>query len=318
MGKKIDKRDIAILWELSNNSRQPLTRIAQKINIPKETVKYRIEQFIKTGFLNKFYAIVNSAKFGFMFYEIYIKLQGIPEEYEKECIRKLEKHPYSCWLISTSGQYSLTAVFLVKNPEQFYECYNYVRSLFKNYAKDISVLFAIEGQQFEYPYFKSFKAAPLRTATIPMIPPQLDKRDNAILKILTDNARTPLKEISRKVRATEKTVRSRIKWLEKNGFILQYTILLRPGCYGYFFYNLFLRLDLPNKEIENYLKTIPEIFYLVKTVGAYDLRAEFYVKSEERVHEIEDALYQRFGSKILHSEIMHVKKEHLVRYFADA
>ena len=318
MGKNIDKRDIAILWELFNNSRQPITKIAQKVKMPKETVKYRVEQLMESGVLNKTYAIVNSAKFGLTFYEVYVKLQGLLPEEEAKCIQALKDHPLVCWLITTTGQYSIAAVFLAKKPEQFYECYNYVRTLFGRHAKELSVLFDAEGQQFEYPYFKNFPHTSIKTATHAHEPQKLDKTDIGILKILTENARTPLKDISRKVKSTEATVRSRIKWLEKNDYILQYTSLLHPGRSGYFFYLLLIRLETPNTEIENYIKTIPEIFYLIKTVGPYDLKVEFYVKSDQRIHEIEDELHQKFGDKIQRTEKMHVKKEHVVRYFVDA
>src|SRR3989338_245724 len=114
MGKNIDKRDIAILWELFNNSRQPITKIAQKVKMPKETVKYRVEQLMESGVLNKTYAIVNSAKFGLTFYEVYVKLQGLLPEEEAKCIQALKDHPLVCWLITTTGQYSIAAVFLAK------------------------------------------------------------------------------------------------------------------------------------------------------------------------------------------------------------
>jgi len=318
MGKNIDKRDIAILWELFNNSRQPLTTIAEKVKIPKETVKYRVEQLMKSGVLNKTYAIVNSAKFGLTFYEIYIKLQGIPAGEEKKYIDALKEHPLNCWLITTSGEYKLSTTFLAKKPEQFYECYNYVRSLFGRYAKEITVLFGAEAQQFEYPFFKNFKRLPIKTATHAHEPSKLEKTDIDILKILTENSRTPLNEISRKVKTTEATVRSRIKWLEKNDYILQYTALLHPGRSGYFFYLMLIRLEVPSTKIETYIKEIPEIFYLVKTVGPFNFKVEFYVKSEQRIHEIEDQLYREFPEKIQHTEILHVKKEHAVRYFVDA
>ena len=318
LGKKIDKRDIAILWELYNNSRQPLTKIAQKVKIPKETVKYRVDQLVESEILNKTYAIVNSAKFGLTFYEVYIRLQGIPEEEVKKCIQALRDYPLTCWLITTTGHYSVASVFLAKKPEQFYECYNYVRTLFGRHAKEITVLFGVEGQQFKYPYFKSFDYEPLKTETHVCELSDIDKIDVGILKILTENARTSLKDIARKIKSSEVTVRSRINWLEKNEYILQYTSLLHPGRSGYFFYLMLIQLEIPSAEIETYLKTIPEIFHLVKTIGPYDYKVEFYMKSEQRIHEIEDELHQKFRDNIQRTEKMHVKKEHIVRYFVDA
>lgn len=319
MNKKFDKTDFGILWELYNNSRQPLVKIAHKVKIPKETVKYRMDQLIKNGLLDHFFAIVNNSKFGMTFYEVYLKLQGIPQNVENECLQKLKDHPMVGWLISTNGRFSIAISFINKTHAQFYDCYNFVRKLFGRYIKEIEFCFAVEGHQYDYPFFKEFQKPPIKTKTVLDVHDEkpLDKVDIGILKILTDNARIPLKEISRKIGTTEKTVRSRIKWLEKNKYLLQYTALLHPGHAGYFFYVMLIKLNLPDKDIDNYVKKIPEIFYLVKSAGFYDLKVEFYVTTENRIHQIEEDIYQKFGDKVLHIDTIQVKKEHCVKYFVE-
>ena len=132
--KKLDKKDIDIMWELFNNSRQPISKIARSVKFPKETVKYRISQLEKHGVINKYYAIANASKINLAFYDVYVKLQGIPPKYEQECIQKLKDHPLTAWLISTSGRFSVHTTFLVASADQFVSCFHFFRDLFSKYS----------------------------------------------------------------------------------------------------------------------------------------------------------------------------------------
>ena len=54
----------------------------------------------------------------------------------------------------------------------------------------------------------------------------LDKKDLAILKLLQQNARITVKEISEKIHLSTTPVHERIKWMEEQGVIKQYVTLL--------------------------------------------------------------------------------------------
>ena len=57
----------------------------------------------------------------------------------------------------------------------------------------------------------------------------LDSKDLAILKLLQDNARVTVKEISDKVNLSTTPVYERIKWMEETGVIRQYATLVDPA-----------------------------------------------------------------------------------------
>ncbi len=61
----------------------------------------------------------------------------------------------------------------------------------------------------------------------------MDDRDVAILRILMDNARTPLTEIAKVVGVTDVAVKKRIQKLERDGVIKKYTIVVEPKKIGY-------------------------------------------------------------------------------------
>lgn len=59
-----------------------------------------------------------------------------------------------------------------------------------------------------------------------VVVPTLDENDLAILRLLQDNARITVKEISEKIHLSTTPVHERIKRLEQNGVIRQYATLL--------------------------------------------------------------------------------------------
>lgn len=107
------------------------------------------------------------------------------------------------------------------------------------------------------------------TATV-----QLDKNDLAILKLLQENARITVKEISEKVHLSTTPVHERIKRLEQNGVIRQYATLVdhakvKKGlmviCY--------VSLKEHNKNAG--LKFIKAINQLNEVIECYNISGEF-------------------------------------------
>ncbi len=61
----------------------------------------------------------------------------------------------------------------------------------------------------------------------------IDERDMLILNMLRENARTPHTEIAARLGVGESTIRNRVRALEKEGVIMQYTVVTDPAKLGY-------------------------------------------------------------------------------------
>ncbi len=312
---KLQKRDIDILWELYNDSRQPYSSISKKVKLPKETVKYKIEKFIENKLINKFFVLTNSSNLGLIFYQVFVKTQGMSKEELDIKLKELRNYPNIGWLISTSGKFNFLASFLVKSPSEFYDLFWKMRSLLGEKFGEYNVNIAVTGEQYEYPFFKGRNYSTTTTAHLDLLKPKLDITDVELLSILSENARELTRNIAHKLEITEKTTRERIKKLEKNGSISKYSVQLHPGRAGYYFYMMLIRVKNNLVDIEKYTKTIPEIFYSVKGVGFFDLQLEFYCETEERIYNIEEEIFSKFGSSIYELDILYIKKEYAVNYF---
>ncbi len=108
----------------------------------------------------------------------------------------------------------------------------------------------------------------------PATPVILDKKDMAILKLLQENARVTVKEISEKIHLSTTPVHERIKRMEESGVIKQYVTLLdhskvKKGliviCY--------VSLKEHSKNAGNkFIKTINE---LTEVTECYNISGEF-------------------------------------------
>ena len=102
----------------------------------------------------------------------------------------------------------------------------------------------------------------------------LDQKDIAILKLLQQNARITVKEISEKVNLSTTPVHERIKWMEETGVIKQYATLVDPSkvkkglmviCY--------VSLKQHNKTAgTKFIKTIQE---MTEVIECYNISGEF-------------------------------------------
>lgn len=78
----------------------------------------------------------------------------------------------------------------------------------------------------------------------------LDKIDQTILKILQENAKTPLKEIANQVYLSTPAVSARIEKMEKEGIITGYQAQINPEALGYHI-KAFINLEVAPEDKKN-------------------------------------------------------------------
>jgi len=113
-----------------------------------------------------------------------------------------------------------------------------------------------------------------------------DALDYRILQELHKNARASAAEVSRAVRANERTVRKRIDRLVAMG-VGRFTLVLEPRVFGYgISVDIFLSID-PEREnrVVSQLLGMPEISYLAFNLDNTELSVEARFKTNEEFHE---------------------------------
>ena len=101
----------------------------------------------------------------------------------------------------------------------------------------------------------------------------LDKIDQTILKILQENAKTPLKEIANQVYLSTPAVSARIEKMEKEGIITGYQAQINPEALGYHI-KAFINLEVApedKKEFYPYVKACPNVIECNCVTGDYSM-----------------------------------------------
>ena len=123
---------------------------------------------------------------------------------------------------------------------------------------------------------------------------ELDKIDNTIIKNLKEDARTSFREIARKLKVSPDTISNRFEKLQKEGIIIDTTVVIDPSKIGYSFIARFGIKVKPaySSQILDKIITIPSVIVASKIVGIYDLVAISVIKNFQHLCELRDTILE--------------------------
>ncbi len=131
----------------------------------------------------------------------------------------------------------------------------------------------------------------------------LDDLDLEILRILQDNARTPLSEVAKRVGAPEATVRYRVRRMEEAGVIRGYHALLDPAGAG-FPLSLIILVDADPERADRVFDAVgemPEVTHVFMLTGKYNVVAIFHARDTAHVSEIDSRVRSLEGVRAAES-----------------
>lgn len=321
---KLDKIDQKILYHLDINARMSDLQIARKLRISREVVDYRIKRLIKNEVINRFFTHIRAERFGFTIYKIYLKTKGLQESEEKELINYFVQHKNVYRVTMCDGIYDLIVSITAQNVynlnEMLQECFHKYDTNFL--SKDVTISIKICHSRREYLLGKD------KNEIAPLIRGGekgdliLDERDTEILKILANNARIPILNISRKLGITSGAVIYRIKELEKKDIINAYRCSINLEKIGYIRCKIFLSLHFidskKEKELYQFCLQHPNIIFFLYCIGHWDFEIEFEIKSTTAFHNLLKEIKMRFASIIRECEYVIISKEYKFDYFPES
>jgi DNA-binding Lrp family transcriptional regulator len=320
--QQLDSKDHKILYNLFLNSRESLSLIGKKVQLPKTVVKYRIDRLVNEKIIENFSAMIDVFKLGFMVYRLNIVFQYVSPEKEREIIDYFVNHKNTWSAASAKGRYDFTTTILVKNPGLFYSFYEDTLKRYRYYFKEID--FSQLYEKFGYKHATLFsdkehsqeKTYEYRfTGKIV----DIDEVDYQILCMLAKNSRIPSIDIAKKIKMTSTTIINRISRLIKDGIIQRYTISIDAVKLGYkpFNVNLSLRNYEKKNNILNYLSNIPFIWEIHKAVGGYDLELSVFTLNFEHFHKLMEDIRSRFPEDITNYDYLYVIKIHKTNFLPE-
>ena len=296
---KLDKKDKIILDVLDFNARASFTEIAKKTGMSKQLVKYRFDELVRKGIIKGTYAAVDMFKAGYGCYQIFLKLQNVTRQKEKEVISYISRIKQIKRLsLVGGGDWDIIFVVWIRNIAGLEDIMNkisikYGKFIFNKYIS-ISTGFFYFRNKFAY----DAKDFPSIKIDVGQECPKLDKRDKLLIRMLNKDARASSIQLSKKLKISAVTVNKKIKALQNKGIIRQFRLQINESLLDFVHHHLFLKLTSLNpqriNELMEYLKIHKNVLSVTRAIEKSDLEIDLLVKSPKEFYDIISGLRYEF------------------------
>ena len=315
----LDKIDKKIIFELDSNSRIPLTQLAKKVRLKRNSVEYRINRLIKTQVIRKFTTSIRPSVFGYKSYKFYIKLGNLDESTDKNIIKFFQSLPLSC-LYQTNGSWDYIVGVFVKNIVELRKIKYEIQLSLKKNLEEMKVSTTLEAYNFR----KNYLVENIRD-TNPSIwiegykEYKLSKKDIELLKIIVDNSRIKLNLLAEKLGLSLMTVIKKIRQLTNDKIIYGFRLGINLDNIGVDFYKCIIKLknfdENTVQQIKDYSIGHPNITYLVECLGDWDFEIAYELESQKDIQEEIRKLRYKFKDILKEVNLLKIKKEYYLSGF---
>jgi len=300
MSANLDLIDRKLLYELDQNSRLPITRLARKLKISKETANYRMHNLLRAGIIKKFIAQIDPTKLGYSVYKMFFKFQNLTKEKEKEMLDWLIKNDYVYWIADAKGKWDMNITVFANNINHFDEILSgFITKFGRHIAEqefNTTLNVGLYAKAYLLPEKSSLKKSCFIWGSADNV--KIDSADVSILRLLANNARMNAIEIAKNTKTTQRTVIYRIKELEKKKIIIGYSISVDYEKLEKQFFKAIIYFNVldnaTKRKIEEYCKSRQSIIYFVFCVGSWPLEIEFIVKDNKEFYDEMDKFREVF------------------------
>jgi Lrp/AsnC family transcriptional regulator, leucine-responsive regulatory protein len=313
---KLDLRDRKILYELDINARQSNSKIAKKIKVNPNFIRYRIENLEKREIINGYYSMIDFSKLGYFMVRTYVKLKNLFPKKEDELIEFIKSKDNIFWFASIEGEWDIIIAILVKSHKEFKQFWDNFESNFKSNVDSYNQATLYEYIDYRKNYLieKGDFLEPEISGTSQKI--NLDEKDLKLLSLIANNSRMPLLELGKELKLTSTAVIARIKNLERKKVILGYRPIIDLNKLNYQYYKLDFELEdiAIKKELTQFVKFHPNMIYEDRTIGGSDFECDIEVENHKKFLEIMESLENKYKEKIRKYKYYLAKKIHKISY----
>ncbi len=297
----LDLKDRRILFELDVNARRSDSEIAKKVSLSKEVVNYRIKKLTEMSIIEGFYTMIDFSKLGFLNIRVYLKLQEISPEEEKELLQYLVRNKNTFEVIKADGNWDMVFTILVRNLGEFFYMWEQFELKYKKYINEKNVCLFYQYTHYPRNYFidkPNLEYSGLATGGSHEI--KIDKIDWQILEQLAVNAKISLVDLAKKIKLTPEAVKYRIKQLEKNQIILGYKTKINLSLLGYKFFKVDIELKNVGlkKELRQFARQHPNIIAEDIALGGSDYEFDVEAMHYEHFINLLTDIRERFKDNI--------------------
>ena len=322
----LDQKDWRIIKELISNVRQPLSQIAKKTLLSRQSVEYRIKQLQANNLIIGSRTIINIPKLDYRSYHIFLELHS-PDQ-EQILINRALHASYVNAVIQYSGKYNLEISIIAKDADEFL---NYFQILTQNIAirndTFLILLSTIRSEVLPPSYFPKQKEfsknkmeeqsqLPKKTTTTPLQP-----LDLKLLYALSNDANITNITLAHQLNVSKDTIAQHIKQLEAQKYIIQYRPVINYAVLELSINSLLIKINSNPQEqhkFEQFLKTHSSILWATKTFGHYNYLIYAITKNLDEFHDLINTIKDTFQNLIKTYEILFAFKETKYQFMAES
>ena len=303
---KIDKKDRKLLYYLAQNSRESDTRLAKKISLSKNAVKYRIERLRREQIL-KCTAVVNLSSLG---YETCMLLMKFNEDIygKNDIIEHFKAHPFTNWVATLSGEWDLITEFIVRDFAHMQQIVTEIYHHFGDLLNKHEIFFSFQPLRVAHLVADIYADLKLPQPMKPRMPEKfnLDETDKRLLRILVNDSSISFIAIAAHLGTSIDVVRYRMKKLES---ILAFTVDVSLSKIGYqeFFYVLKVRKNADT--LKKRIAAEDSVTYATFDVLTQSLIFSCAFKTADGIDKLTRQLRKNFSDIIDHQYYFMIKEQ---------
>lgn len=136
----INENDRKILKILADNSRTPVTEIAQKTNLSVKTIIGKIKKLEKEKIIYDYRISINLEKIGYRFFKCFITLKEGKKELLNKFFEYCKQHKNIIHLVECLGDWDLEPEFEIEDSEKYNQTLEEIRNKFNDLIKTIETI----------------------------------------------------------------------------------------------------------------------------------------------------------------------------------
>lgn len=299
-----DEKDKLILFELLQDCRQPISKIAKTVKLPQQTVGYRIKKLEDETIIKKYTININYPKLGLSRHSLYLDLRSIDAKQVDNYLKHITgiDEVSCCYMLHDMSEWKMYISVWTKTIERYDEIQTKIILKFHKHIKNYVSFQSVKSYTWFARILNSKKEAKCDIKGNPENF-ELKNIDWKILGKLRKNAKTPVLEIANELKISVNTVMRRIEFLRKNNVIERFYIILDVNKLGMREYTFISRINPSHaKDIEKFIDAIKSdsrFGIVIKAVGYVNLYYAFYARDNAELKEITAKVDKMIGKPTL-------------------
>ncbi|MBI3334451.1 Lrp/AsnC family transcriptional regulator [Candidatus Pacearchaeota archaeon] len=146
---KIDEKDLAILYILSQDAQLSIAEVSKKLHLSRDTLAYRIKKLIRSRYILEFRPVIDYSVLSLSVQTVLLKANRATIEDEK-FRRYLKEQNSVLWATEVFGSWDFLLYIVTNSQEEINAFIDTLRKKFSSYLYSYEILFAYQEHKYAF------------------------------------------------------------------------------------------------------------------------------------------------------------------------